>query len=245
MMEPGHWPDDGATEAETLLIRVGRGDGPRKGADLRMLAAIEAAPPPPFHPTGFSPWMKIGLAALLASGGGLIAHRLLRTQAQPPSSVSLSLPKIGAPAQVASASEIENTAEPARPRGAPVFVDEAGRRARRSVASRVREPAPRAMGIPVDDSLGEETKTLDRTREALEAHRTPEVMRLLDDYQRRFPKGRLRPEAMVLRLAGLVQGGKRQAAESLGQQLMADELYRPYLPKIESLLKDAQQETSR
>jgi hypothetical protein len=245
MMEPGRWPDDGATEAEKLLIRAGRGDGPRKGADLRMLAAIEAAPPPPLNPTGFSPWMKIGLAVLLAGGGGLIAHRLLRTQDQPTASPSLALPNVGVPAQVAVAPEIKNAPEPARPRETLVLAEEAGQRARRSAAGRVREPAPRAMDISVDDSLGEETKALDRTREALEAHRTPEVMRLLEDYHRRFPKGRLRPEAMVLRLAGLVQGGKKQAAESLGQQLMADDRYRPYLPKIESLLKDAQQEAFR
>jgi hypothetical protein len=77
---------------------------------------------------------------------------------------------------------------------------------------------------------------LDRAREALEAHRPAEVLRLLDEYRRRFPQGRLRPEAMVLRLAALVQAGRHAAADSLASQLLADEAYQTYAPRIRSLL---------
>jgi hypothetical protein len=135
--------------------------------------------------------------------------------------------------------EVDDKTEPAQEMEKPVPMGESPARARRSSGlGRAREAAPRPLDNAGDDSLGEETKALDRTREALEARRSSEVMRLLDDYHRKFPQGRLRPEAMVLRLAGLVQAGKNGAAETLARQLLADEIYRPYATKIESLLKD-------
>jgi hypothetical protein len=205
-----------------------------------MLAAIEASPPAPISPARLRPWTKIGLVAVLAGGGGLSAHHLMRTREAPsgsPAVTRTSSPDVGAPAKMAVAPEVRPVIEPHAAELAPAQGNNT--RARRAVPVRVRE-TPAHMAEPaVDDSLGEETKLLDRTREALDAHRTPEAMGLLDDYHRRFPKGRLRPEATILRLAGLVQGGNRQGAEALGEKLVADELFRPYLPKIERLLEDA------
>jgi hypothetical protein len=82
---------------------------------------------------------------------------------------------------------------------------------------------------------------LDRAREALDAHRPSEVLRLLDQYHRRFPQGRLRPEAMVLRLAALVQAGRHAAADSLASRLLGDEAYQTYASRIRSLLGEAKQ----
>jgi hypothetical protein len=109
------------------------------------------------------------------------------------------------------------------------------RRRRASSSGRTRE----ASDSPLDRSLGDETRALDRAREALEAHRSSEVLRLLDEYHHSFPQGRLRPEAMVLRLAALVQAGRHGAADSLARQLLADEAYQTYAPRIRSLLGDA------
>ena len=110
-----------------------------------------------------------------------------------------------------------------------------------SLSGRAREATHEAGDSPLDRSLGYETKALDRAREALEAHRPSEVLRLLDEYHRRFPQGRLRPEAMVLRLAALVQAGRHGAADSLASQLLADEAYQTYAPRIRSLLGEAKQ----
>jgi hypothetical protein len=241
MMEPRQWHEDGATEVERELLRAAHADGPRKGADLRMLAAIEAAPPP-LNPMRLGRWGKIGLAAMIAGGGGLMAHQLLRPQAAAPTnspSVLAVSSEVGAPVRRAVDPEVDDNTESTLTMEKPVATGESPARVRRpSGSGRAREAVARPVDNPGEDSLGEETKALDRTREALEARRTSEVMRLLEDYHRKFPQGRLRPEAMVLRLAGLVQAGKNGAAETLANQLMADEVYRPYLTKIESLLKD-------
>ena len=76
---------------------------------------------------------------------------------------------------------------------------------------------------------------------ALEANRPSEVLRLLDEYRRRFPQGRLRPEAVILRLAALLAAGRHQAADSLASQLLSDEAYEAYVPRIQSLLREAKQ----
>jgi hypothetical protein len=89
--------------------------------------------------------------------------------------------------------------------------------------------------------LGDETRALDRAREALDARRPSQGLRLLDEYRRRFPQGRLRPEAMILRLAALLAAGRHQAADSRATQLLSDEAYLAYVPRIQSLLREAKQ----
>jgi hypothetical protein len=93
-------------------------------------------------------------------------------------------------------------------------------------------------GSALDHSLRDETRALDRAREALDAHRPAEVLRLLDEYSRSFPQGRLRPEAVILRLAALLAAGRQQAADSLASQLLSDEAYVSYVPRIQSLLRE-------
>jgi hypothetical protein len=74
---------------------------------------------------------------------------------------------------------------------------------------------------------------------ALDDHRAGEALRMLDEYRRSFPQGRLRPESMILRLSALVQDGRRGAAESLARQLLSDATYEPYAARIQSLLREA------
>jgi len=63
-------------------------------------------------------------------------------------------------------------------------------------------------------------------------------LRLLDEFSRSFPQGRLRPEAVILRLAALLAAGRQQAADSLASQLLSDEAYVSYVPRIQSLLRE-------
>ena len=79
---------------------------------------------------------------------------------------------------------------------------------------------------------------LDLARTAMDAHDLAAAQHALDSYRRRFPQGRLEPEATVLRLAVLVQQGKRTAAQSLAVQLLASESYKAYESRIRSLLRD-------
>ena len=247
-MEPRPWPEDGATEIEKALLRAGRAEVPRKGADLRILAMIHGSAPPTIKPVTLTRGVKVGLIAIVAGGAALVGYQLSRPHPVPPSELSaravvpepvppvLAFAEGRAPGKAALPAEVSERQEATREDEPPAVPDEGNARGRRTAATARTREAPQ----PHSDihSLGEETKALDRAREALNAHRPSEVMRLLDAYRRRFPQGRLRPEAMILRLAALVQAGRHQAADALASQLLSDEAYVPYEPRIQSLLRE-------
>jgi hypothetical protein len=249
--EPRPWLEAGASEIEQALLRAGRDDGPRQGADLRILATIRESPPPTVKPGTFTRWAKVGFIVVVAGGAAVVTHQLSRPGAVPPSppparAVIAEAMSVVAPAEAPEPGktlfppEIGEGLKPAG-REAPPPVPRAGNaQGRRAIAAgRSRESTPRPNDTPLDLSLGEETRALDSAREALDAHRPAEVLRQLDEYRHRFPQGRLRPEAMILRLGALVQAGKQQAADSLASRLLSDPAYEPYVPRIQSWLREA------
>ena len=248
-MEPRPWPEDGATEIEKALLRAGRAEVPRKGADQRILAMLQGSSQgsaqgssaPTIRPVALARWVKVGLITVVAGGSALVAYQLSRTHGVPPSAMEASsvVPRTIPPVAAASEGrapggavfppEVSESLEGAREEAPPPDQSEGNARGRRArEASR-------------DHSLGDETKALDRAREALDAHRPSKGLRLLDEYRRRFPQGRLRPEATILRLAALLAAGRHQAADSLASQLLSDEAYVAYVPRIQSLLREAEQ----
>jgi hypothetical protein len=112
------------------------------------------------------------------------------------------------------------------------------REQRSATTGRIREVPPRPNDSPPDHSLGDEIKALDRAREAMDASRASDVLRLLDEYRRGFPQGRLRSEAMILRLHALVMAGRHDDAKALASRLLADPAYQPYVVRIQSLLRE-------
>jgi len=243
-MEPRPWPEDGATDIEKALLRAGRAEAPRAGSDLRILAAIQGSAAPPIKTGTLTRWMKIGLVAVFAGGSAMVAYRLTQpdtsTQAPPTQSTVPASAEERAPEQVSNLPKASHQFEAAPDPSPGPSAGEGPARERRSVAGgRLRKaPAP-SVDSPPDQSLGEETKALDRVREALDTHRSSDGFQLLDDYRRRFPQGRLRPEAVILRLAALLQAGRHQAAKGLADQLLSDETYAAYVPRIQSLLREA------
>jgi hypothetical protein len=268
-MEPRPWLEEDATEIEKALLRAGRADGPRKQAAAHLLAVMQTLPPtvdPSVAPrpnasgpgaagpaatvksAGVVRWMKIGLLAIAAGGAAIVTQYFARPDAIAPSAgpamqkTAPASPPGEAPAPVQALATPEGREDPpaVREEGPRLAVGEVTpRRKKASPPGRAREAAYEANESPLDGSLGNETRALDRAREALDAHRPAEAMHRLDEYQRRFPQGRLRPEAMVLRLAALVQAGRRGAADSLANQLLADQAYQTYAPRIRSLLGEA------
>ena len=102
------------------------------------------------------------------------------------------------------------------------------------------ETAPRQrQANAMDESLSTEIRILDIARAAVDAHNPAAAHRALDSYTQRFPHGRLKPEATVLRLAVLVRQGNRATARSLAAQLLASESYKAYEYRIRSLLREA------
>jgi hypothetical protein len=221
-MDPRQWDSDGATEAEKALLRAGREDGPRRGADLAILAALAAPPPSVIKSSSLARFAKVGMVAAAVAGSGLLIHRLARAPHAPTVAISRVLEArpallVEAPVPSLDQEELPSVPETSVPR------------------HRVAPPSRISAGV--DHSLGEETKALDLARHALEGNDPARTLRLLDDYRRRFPRGRLRPESMVLRVAALVKAGQEQAAQSLAHRLLSDGAYQPYWARIQSLLQ--------
>lgn len=237
-MEPRPLLEEDATEVETALLRAGRADGPRKEVAARALATIEGLLPPAgidvgatgsaAAPAALFRWTKILLVAIGLGGAALVAHHFTRSsdvEPSPPPAVvetaSAAAP-VEAPRDIGEAFAVAPEEEPVRAR-------------RRAVSGRPRNEGP----IPLDSSLGQETMLLDRARKDLDAQRGLPALRVLDQYERQFPQGHLRPEATILRLAALFQTGKTGAADALAGRLLADEAYKAYAPRIRSLSREA------
>jgi hypothetical protein len=256
-MEPRSLLEENPTDIEAALLRAGRTDGPSQGATAHLLAMMQATAPgqmagtghaAPVEPAGLARWVKLGLLAVAVGGGAVLATHLARMSQNPPAIVPAvqepapAAPPVEAfvPEQAAKSPEVREGPTAAREEDRAMAARESQPRHRRPVgATRLRRATREASDMPVDHSLGNETRVLDRAREALDGHRPSEAMRVLEEYQRSFPEGRLRPESMILRLAVLVQAGRRGAADSLASQLLADEAYQTYAPRIRSLLGEA------
>jgi len=233
-MEPRPWSEDGATEIEKALLYAGRSEGPRKGAELRILAAIEGQSPsvPTIRPAGVARWVKLGLVAVVAGGAALLTYQLSRTREVAARLMEPSWLAPKAAPRLAASTDGSGSAKAVVPRE----VSESLEPARRTIATGRRREATQRQSD--SHSLGEETKALDHAREALAARQPSEALRLLDEHRRRFPSGLLRPEAMILRLAALLQAGEHEAADSLARRLLSDAAYSSYVPRIQSLLRE-------
>lgn len=254
-MEPLRLLKTGATDAERALLDSARVDGPPEGAAGRMLVALRGLPAAggdggsqavgdaPAHAgpsTGGSmaaqaikagALAKVGLVSLVGLGvlgGGALVHRLAGQSS--------------APIERSPARALATRAEPVTENAAlsgggespsPAFATSAtpsggpGRALRHPGAS------------PTARSLGAETRVLDAARAAVDARDPAAAERALDSYDQRFPRGNLRPEATVLRLAVLVQQGQGAAARSLAARLLGQPSYQAYEQRIRSLLREA------
>ncbi len=212
----------------------------------------DAGPAASVKPAALIKWAKIALVVVGVGGAVAVTYYLARphgvvpsatlARAMVPETVPVLVPgEARAAGKTPMSPEAREGLTPAgeQPHVVPGEDNARGRRA--SPTGRAPEATHEGSASPLDRSLADETRALDRAREALDAHRPSEGLRLLDEYHRRFAHGRLRPEAMVLRLAALVQAGRHGAAESLASQLLANEAYQAYAPRIRSLLKEAKQ----
>lgn len=239
--------EQGATAAEKILLDSSRNDGPPEGAARQLLASLhlsggqgagnglphagtEAAPGATGAASGAA-WIKVGGLALAALVGLGVAGVVVRSRAgkhplaRPMLSSELAQPPT--PRAAAALREPDQLAAPLAPSDAP----ETGP-PQRSEARQIRKP------VPTEASLAAELRFLDVARVAVDAHEMARAQQALDGYRRRFPHGRLKPEATVLRLAVWIQQGNIKAARSLGARLLADDAYRAYQTRIRSLLHD-------
>ena len=87
-------------------------------------------------------------------------------------------------------------------------------------------------------SIAAELALLDAARRALSDGNSQLALERLDRFQRQFPAGALREEALVLRVSSLIQAGQRAAGIALGREYMSTYPHGPHQSKIEALIDE-------
>lgn len=192
------------------LFQAGRAEPVPPEARARALEAI-GSPQAPAAPAGGLPALvKWGGVALLALGAGA-AWLATRQPPAPPASP----PAPRAVATREAPPPPSPSASAATPALAPAVTAAPSERAPSpSVARRVTAPPGSA------DALAEELKALDRARSALRAGDAAGALQELARYDRAYPRGALRSEALMVRVEALVRSGRKTEAEKLAEPIL-------------------------
>jgi hypothetical protein len=259
MSEPQRLKDKYAGGLEGALLRSARGDVPSARARGRAFVAlgvggalggIPAATTAASAATAKTAvsvglfaavkWGGIGLAVGALTVGGMQAPKLIASRTAPHAVVASS-PKPVAPsdrAVVPPAPLEEPVLDPATPLPAapePLPVASRAVKAPEPRASAPLEPAAAPLDTRPEPRLAEEVAALDRARR-LVANEPTKALRVLDDYEQRFPSGDLAPEALVLRVEAFVRAGERARAESLGLAYLSRHPRSPHAKRIRTIL---------
>jgi len=108
-------------------------------------------------------------------------------------------------------------------------------RARRSATSAM---APPVGAPPAERSIANEIEELDRAREALGTGEAKRAIDRLNRYDRLFPRGTLREEALRLRIEAVVTTGDRATARSLAQRFQALYPDSTHSDRLKALVKE-------
>ncbi|MDF2697999.1 MAG: hypothetical protein K0S65_6382 [Labilithrix sp.] len=87
-----------------------------------------------------------------------------------------------------------------------------------------------------------ELAALDAVRRATETGRPREALGRLDAYAAKFPSGKLREEAVVLRIEALHASGERSRAAELARRLLRDSPNTPYAARVQAALESDSRE---
>jgi len=132
-----------------------------------------------------------------------------------------------APAAVAPRSEPKLQTRAPRPESAPVASPESSAPEPEAPAAPTVAERPRpssttpAKELPPASTLTEEVAALDAAQTALQSGNPGRALRLLDAHAARFPRGRLRLEAEVVRIEALAKAGNRAAAAARARSFLA------------------------
>jgi hypothetical protein len=243
MSQPENWTDE-----ERELLQSAELDAPAPNAQNRTLAALgiggaalsgsvavagsakaaslAAATPKAAVATTVSGGGKallFGKLLAIVVAGGVVGGAALhyRSPASPPPAVAA---RAHQPAKAFEAAR--GTATPVAAPPNPAVAPEAA-----PSVSRASVAAPRA-----EPDITLEIEALDRARSAQGRGDFATALGELDRYDRTFKLGRLRPEALVLRIQTLLGKGDAAGAKALGSRFLARYPESPLSPRIQKLI---------
>ena len=252
--------EEGATDFERELLRSWEREQPSDAAREGALALVGVASPPASTAvaaglkaaTGAAGSMApkaatLGIAALgkwaivgagvvvLAVGGATVEYARSSSPSSPsqetPVTVSAAAPVVAATPTATATAEASSAPAPL-PTAVPPPVVPVPPAAPAAPAA-LEPPRPPALG------LGQQVAALDRARDALASGNAGGALRLVDEYDRQFPRGALAQEATALRIEALFQQGNRDAAVRMAERFLAANPKSPHAGRIRLLVQHA------
>lgn len=232
MTEPKRWVDDGAPITIERMLRAAADEQPSEisldrtlgavGVGAAVLtstsasAAVGSAVKTASATAGswFTKWTLLGLV-LSSAVGVATGVSIVRHEAPRPASP---LAQRRATALHISETRAQEQRQPATPpvetTVQPVSVPEQPR------AYKTAPSAEPETAVDPADGMAEETKCVDRARNAAAAGNPAATLAALDDYERRYPVRRFAPEALYLRMTALTAQGRVAEARQVAAHLL-------------------------
>ncbi|HXK18702.1 MAG TPA: hypothetical protein VNG33_12915 [Polyangiaceae bacterium] len=238
-------PELGWDDEERALLESAEIDVPTPGAQNRTLAALgvggaalstavtagsaKAAAASAGKTFGFG--KLIAALAIGGTAGGAVLHYRAQFIAVTPTVAHLS-----APARPAAhlAPTPAAAAAPAVAAESAVTTPEPEPAAASDISPSATKPSSAPARSEPDIAL--EIASLDRARRASERGDFAAALSELDQYDRSFKQGRLRPEALLLRVQTLISKGDVTGAKTLGSRFLARYPKSPLSPRIQKLI---------
>ncbi len=217
----------------------------------RVAASVAAGGATPLAPASVAgpaaaasaPWIKIVLGVLLGGVFAVAAYRLGSDPKPEPAAQTAALPSAQprevTPAPATPPAPAATRAQPPpvpqqpvavlppQPPPAPVSGD-----ATPLSKPTAAQPAPAVPSEPPASDLAEETRLLALARARLGAGSPAEAFAALDEHQRRFPRGQLSEDRMVLRAQALCESGDTKAGRKQIAALRKAFAKSSHLPRI-------------
>jgi hypothetical protein len=247
-MHPKRLLDGEGTEIERLLLASGRAARPSARAKWRTailfflvsLGTISKA-----HAVALlgakarawtvAQWLALGVGT--GAAGWVAVHARAENPPQPP----VAIVEPGArriPGPPSFRDESPRLAPTAEAIDAPARVEPRAAQAPSSV-TRAKRAAPAAVEASATErSIASEIDELDRAREALGMADAKRALERLNRYDRLFPQGKLREEALRLRIEAVASTGDRATARSLGQRFRALYPDSTHSERLKALMRD-------
>jgi hypothetical protein len=159
-------------------------------------------------------WLMIGAVVIGITAGG-VGYSMREPEHAPPERVAP--PSTPAPATPVVAPSAVATAASALPDAPPA--------------------APVATPRAAHDVLAEQIAAMDAVRAALASGNGARALRLVDDYQRRFPRGAFGEEAEALRVDALAKSGDAAGATRAGQRFLSAHPGSPHAARVRAVVK--------
>ena len=192
------------------------------------LVAGGLGPPSAASPTAASTgwwvhakWLVVG-AALGAGAWG--ARSVISTDPPPPTTVPAAVANSAPPPRPnAFASSPSTDTAPSLPESPTPSISNTGpRSATTSPRSRAHRSTPSPPNTPPSDTLTAELSLVQRARRATSEGRGRAALELLDEHERRYPRGQLADERRLARIDALCAAGRHDDATDLARTLGRD-----------------------